>query len=413
MKNDTPHDPAPIALDAARRIEKGDYPTAERLLGQALGLDPDHCAALNARALLLARTGREPEAIDLYRRILTTHATDPLAYCNLANLHRRAGRLEEALTVLERLFDKTSPGSRDASRAGSIAYALCRKVQQARAERDQDATARIVEDFRCSIEGATGFRIEVAAGDLPRDSWVGAQTDWRGRRVRIRYRRSFPCLLRPHLLADNYLRFEMSVQALKAGKSRILATTPASQPTIARLLSLPPPQLSQLTRKGYDQGYIAQRAKVFLEMMLLTLYRSPLDLIVQSRLRERLPALAPVQFLAMERDLAAAPDPAQMLRRDLFCRRDLARAGLAFNGVRVLLHGSLCANTSPLPLAYAGTEVYPVASELWACWRSISPSLGPGDEDRLVDAFARITGLEGAYEWLADTPADWSREPHL
>jgi hypothetical protein len=410
MKNDTPHDPTPIALDAARRIEKGDHPAAERLLGQALALDPNHCAALNARALLLARTGREPEALEVYRHILTAHAADPVAYCNLANLHRRAGRLDEALSLLERLFDKTSPGCRNASKAGALAHELCLRVQQDRAERDRAATAEVVEDFRRSIERTTGFWIEVVPGEVPGDYWVGTQTDWRGCRHRIRYSRSFPSLLRPHLLADSYLRFEMHVQTRKAGKSRLLATTPASQPTIDRLLSLPQPQFRQLTRKGFDPGYIAGRAKFFLEMLLETLYRCSLDLIVQSRLRERLPALAPVQFLAMERDLSAAPDPAQMLRLDLFCRRDLARAALAFNGVRVLLHASLSANTSPLPMAYAQTEVSPLVSELWACWRSIAPSLGTGDEDRLVDAFARITGLEGAYEWITDAPADWLGE---
>jgi hypothetical protein len=38
------------------------------------------------------------------------------------------------------------------------------------------------------------------------------------------------------------------------------------------------------------------------------------------------------------------------------------------------------------------------------CWREAAPSLGPGDEHRLADAFADLAGVRQGYEW-ATTPA--------
>ena len=75
----------------------------------------------------------------------------------------------------------------------------------------------------------------------------------------------------------------------------------------------------------------------------------------------------------MARDLSLALDPAETLRRESVCPRSLVRAGLALDGVRAILHSSLFAHTSPLPLAYRNTEVYPLASRLWDRWRAMAP----------------------------------------
>jgi tetratricopeptide (TPR) repeat protein len=122
-----------MAQDAARRIQAHDYQAAPRLLDRALAMDPDRHRALDARALLLARTGKEPEALELYRRIIATHATDSVAYFNLAGLHQRSGRLKEALSALEQLFTRTSPQGEASATARPLAYALCRDIQEARA----------------------------------------------------------------------------------------------------------------------------------------------------------------------------------------------------------------------------------------------------------------------------------------
>ena len=79
--------------------------------------------------------------------------------------------------------------------------------------------------------------------------------------------------------------------------------------------------------------------------------------------------------------------------------RALVRAGLALNCVKAILHDSLFPSTSRFHLAYTQTEIYPLAKRVWDCWQAAAPSFGPGDEHRLVDAFADVLGLRGCYEW--------------
>jgi hypothetical protein len=411
MKKHHTTDSTRMARDAASRIRRHDYTAAQRLIDQALALDPSCCAALNAKCLLLASTGRTPEAIELCTQTIATHPADPQAYYDLAELHRRDGRLEEALSFIERLFAKATVRSHASDTVRSHAYALCREVQEARATRDHEATAELVEGCRRSTETLTGFRIIARPDEIPEGSWVGVRTDWKLGHHVIHYSNSFPNLLLPHLLAGSFLRFESTVQALRAGKSSFLTTTSANQPFLNGLLRLGRPYIKRLIRQGHDPAAIARAAATDMANLLQTLYRCPIELIVESKLRERLPALAPAQYLAMERDLSAALNPGEQLRREQVRPRELLRAGLAFDCVRVLLHASLSANTTKLPERYIATEVHPLASQLWAAWSALGPSLGPGDQDRLVDAFAELTGLRQGYEWTTSFPPGWPGAP--
>ena len=134
------------------------------------------------------------------------------------------------------------------------------------------------------------------------------------------------------------------------------------------------------------------------------LYTCPIELVVETSLRDRLPVLAASQFLDLARYFASAPNPAELFEREQILPRTLVRVGLAFNCVQARLFGSLFANTSALALAYKPTEVYPLASRLWNCWQAAAASLGPGDEYLLVDRFAEILGLRKGYEWVSELP---------
>jgi hypothetical protein len=70
--------------------------------------------------------------------------------------------------------------------------------------------------------------------------------------------------------------------------------------------------------------------------------------------------------------------------------------------VKAILHDSLFPSTSRFHLACTETEIYPLAKRVWDCWQAAAPSFGPGDEYRLVDAFADVLGLRGCYEWALD-----------
>jgi len=412
MTNDPPLD-VRLALSAGHCLQEQDYPGAERFINRALAINPNCGFALNAHGLLLVRTGRETEATAVYLRAIALHPAEPNAYFNLASMHYCGGRLEETLAVLEQLFAKATCSSPVSAKIRSLAYRLCHQVQEGLAAKHHDAACGAVEGFRRSIEDLTGCPVVVRSEDLPEDRAAVTQIALGcGRRQHvIRCSPSFPSLLQPHLLAQQLMRLELAARASKTGKARAFTTTPATQPFLTRLVRLRRPHIRRLLDQGYDERAIARTAWDEVRALLLALHSCPLELLVETSLRERLPALASAQFLGMARDFAEARDPSEVLEDEHIIPRNLVRIGLAFDCVRAMHHGSLFANTSPLPLAYMRTEVYPLASKLWNCWQAAAPSLGPGDVNRLVDAFAEVVRLRQAYEWIAP-PAAWPDPPN-
>jgi hypothetical protein len=240
----------------------------------------------------------------------------------------------------------------------------------------------------------------VRSEDLPRASQATiAWEPGNGRHV-IRLSPSYPRLIQPHLLANQIMRMEMGVQARGTGKARIFtAPSPAAEPLLTGLLRLDRPYIRRLRAQGSDPAAITLTARNGLLDLICHLYSCPLDLLVESRIHDRLPDLAPAQFLGMARYLCDSPDPAEGLNQEHITPWRSIHIGAALNSLLAKLHNSLFAGTSPFQLFYAGTEVEPLASQLWACWEATAPSLGPGDEPRLVDAFADIVGLRQTYEW--------------
>ncbi|MDP2361285.1 MAG: tetratricopeptide repeat protein [bacterium] len=106
---------SPLALTGLLRAEehlsRSDRPARQDLLRRALELDPDSEAGLEARrrwAVLLLEEGREEAARHLLERVVREAAPGPLhrsALRELAALHARAQRREEALLTLQRPLD--------------------------------------------------------------------------------------------------------------------------------------------------------------------------------------------------------------------------------------------------------------------------------------------------------------------
>lgn len=83
---DHPDDPDAIYLRGAIRLGRGDVTGAESDLGRALDLAPGHTAALSDLAVLHERQGRRDEALRLYRRVLDLRPGDPLATAGVGRL---------------------------------------------------------------------------------------------------------------------------------------------------------------------------------------------------------------------------------------------------------------------------------------------------------------------------------------
>jgi tetratricopeptide (TPR) repeat protein len=65
-------------------------------------IDPLDADVVEGKARLLARAGRDREAITAFRTLLATHPDDARAWYNLGNAHRRAGRDSIALAAYQK-----------------------------------------------------------------------------------------------------------------------------------------------------------------------------------------------------------------------------------------------------------------------------------------------------------------------
>jgi hypothetical protein len=132
--------------------------------------------------------------------------------------------------------------------------------------------------------------------------------------------------------------------------------------------------------------------------LLTLLHNCPVDLVVELWLSRHYPCLSAIQFLALHRVHQSDVRPGDHLGPNSLRPRGLEACGLALDCVRALLHDEICAPATDFAAAYRDTEAFHLALRLWQHWKAVSPSLGPGDEFRLVDAFADILGLRQAYE---------------
>ena len=402
MNTRNDHQQLNIVDQACLRIGQHDYSGAERLARQELSGNPKSCPALNAMAVVFCHTGRQDQAMQVLKDTIETQPGDPNAYYNLASILYGEGKIEESLAMLERLFAKAQCSTPGSATVFSCAFSLCQHVQGTLADKNHEAAAQSVEGFRKSIETLTGYPVVIHFEDL--DPSMGAYTETALQRGchqhDVHCNRGLAGPLQPHLLAHELMHIELEAEAHRVGKAKSFLATGVN-PRFKSQFFLPRPQVRRLRKQGWDESAIARVLANQVDNLLLHLFNCPLDLVVETRVRDRFPDLSAAQFLAIGRLLERAPKPGDVLTGDSVMPRHLVRAALALNDVRARLYDSMFAHTTAHALTDTDTEVFPLASRLWECWRSAAPSLKSGDEYGLVDQFAEILGLRQGYRWVS------------
>jgi hypothetical protein len=153
-----------------------------------------------------------------------------------------------------------------------------------------------------------------------------------------------------------------------------------------------------MRRRGWSRAEIEEAVQADAGSLVTLLRNRADDLIVELWLSRHYPCLSAAQFLALYRLHEGDAHPVNILGQDNFRPRRLDICSLALDCVGALLHDELCAPATDFTAPYRDTEAFPLALRLWQHWKAVCPSLGPGDEFQLVDAFAGILGLRQAYE---------------
>jgi hypothetical protein len=82
--------------------------------------------------------------------------------------------------------------------------------------------------------------------------------------------------------------------------------------------------------------------------------------------------------------------------------RKILQASLALNGAYSLFLDNLFAGASTFSEVYRRFDTFALSQKIFNHWVEQVDKLDPGDEYKLVDEFAEMTGLRAWYEWKTD-----------
>jgi hypothetical protein len=208
----------------------------------------------------------------------------------------------------------------------------------------------------------------------------------------IKFRTGLPGDLRTHQMAHELSHLQLEVEARQAGKNRFLVTTYQSEQSALKRIE---GDLRKLERKGYPAAASKDLALALVRGLAGFLFNCPLDMLIETRLRERLPALSAAQFGALRMGALEALESQRNPEILEVTPKLILRAGAALNGAYALFLDKLFHGATTYALAYQRAESYTVSQRLFQHWQTRHPQLGPGDEYALVDEFADMIGVRG------------------
>lgn len=378
-----------------------DWPTAEKFLRRALEVSPDDAWALNGLAAMTAQRGQTDEAVKLFERAISSNPGLPNPYYGLGVTFHRSGQSDLALAALDRLF--ASAGLQDV-RSKTVfdqARTLYGQVQEELVKRQHSDAFKAVENFRVELEGSSGFPVRVTSGEFKDKTTAVMQMAWKHGRDHhlMKHRTGLPEDLLTHQMAHELTHLQLEAEARKVGRNKFFTTTDRTEQQVLQRLD---GDIRKLQRKGFPAGASQDLVVALIRGLAGFLFNCPLDMLIETRLRQRLPALSASQFIGLRMGIREALESNTNAKVLEVTPKPILRAGLALNGAYCLFVDDFYLGATNYAAHYQRSEAFPVSQRLFQHWGARCGQLGPGDEYDLVDEFADLVGLRGWYEWKLD-----------
>jgi tetratricopeptide (TPR) repeat protein len=387
-----------------------DWDTAEKFLRRAVEISPDDPWALNGMAAISAQRGKTDEALQLFERAIAANPNLPNTYYGLGVTYHRANKPDLAVRALDRLFATARAEDVRAKYVFDQSRALYGTVQDELMQAQHPEAFKAVENFRAGLELASGYPVKLIDGDFRDKTSATIQMAWKHGRDHhvIKFRTGLDEVLRTHQMAHELSHLQLEAEARKAGKNySIISTDKTEQAVLKRLES----DIQRIERKGYPAQAAHDLVTALIRGLTSFLYNCPLDMLIETRLRERMPGLSAVQFVALRMGAREALESQSNPKILEVTPKLILRAGTALNGAYSLFLDHLYHGATDYAQAYQRSESFTMSQRLFRHWQARFPRLGPGDEYTLVDEFADMVGLRGWYEWKPDTGANAKPDP--
>jgi Tfp pilus assembly protein PilF len=381
-----------------------DLDTAEKFLRRALALSPDDPWALNSLGAVLLERGLPEDAARVFQRAISANPEVANPHYGLALTYCKTNKLELASETLRNFF---AQGKMQDSRSIQVfenARALLVDVQTGLAEQHHAAANEAVEKLRVEMEQLSGYPVRVSYEDFQAEIGALIQMAWKHSRDHhlIRCRKSYPKRLMPHMLAHELGHLRLESNARRSGKNRFFVSSAKARETMIRRME---DDILRWQKRGHSESSITNVVLDLIQRACAHLLNCPIDMIIETSMRDSMPLLSPAQFLSLRLlALEAWEADSNAANRELTPRLIL-RPTLALNGAYALFLDDLFRGATSYASNYRKEETFAMSERLFRHWQTRFPKLGHGDEYAVVDEFASMLGLKDWYEWKSDPGA--------
>src|SRR5437667_3032884 len=381
--------------------EKGDLETGEKFLRKALEIKPNDAWALNSLAAGFQKKGQTREAIDYFDKAIKANPEFGNPYYGKALTLAEDGQSQAASDTLTQLFAEAKMQDARSQPVFDGARELYVTVQRKLAVEHHSDAFKSVQDYKAKIEKLSGFPVRFEETDF--EDMLGAtiQMAWKhGRGYHlIKTRRGYDPELLAHLEAHELTHLKLESEARQKGKNLFFATSAQSREAGIRSIA---GDIRKLEKQGYSEESITKMTLSIVAGLTGFLFNCPLDMTIERYIRNTFPSLQPAQFLSLRgMALEAAQTNTNPQIRQVTPRK-IMQASLALNGAFSLVVDNLFAGASTFSALYRRFETCARSQQLVnRCVEQVD-KLEPGDEYKLVDEFAEMTGFRAWYEWKTD-----------
>jgi hypothetical protein len=133
------------------------------------------------------------------------------------------------------------------------------------------------------------------------------------------------------------------------------------------------------------------------------LFNAPLDMVVETHIKQRMPLLAASQFVCTRIIIGELLNAREWVLLERHLRRPFYRAFRALDGAYALFLDDLFDNTTNYFAQQRDRQHVDLAKKLVERFKAMFPSLKPGEEYDVVDRFADALRLRDIYTWIPVT----------
>jgi tetratricopeptide (TPR) repeat protein len=274
------------------------FSVAEFYYEKGFSINPRDSILLNNYAALKMELKDFGAAQSLFEKALAADPLYPNTYLGLSMLHKSTGNTDEAIGVLEGLFEQ--PRSSDIRSAPIYQYAreLYLELNKQHAEKDFDRMMAAIADQQKKIGKETGYPIQITEDNSLEYISGTAQMAWKHNRTDhvIRYRNKSSAMT-PHLLAHEMEHIVLEHNARQARRNKFFMTTPATREHSIRAVG---DHILKLKKQGYPENELATIIPQLISGLCNQLFNCPIDMFVEHNVYERYPALRSSQLVSLQ-----------------------------------------------------------------------------------------------------------------